>query len=54
MPSGPSRIVAALQRNASALPKLADLPEYIVCAREAVSPHPGIALAITAADIFGA
>jgi len=48
------RIVAALQRKAGALPKVADQPEYIVCAREAVAPHHDVALAITAADIFGA
>jgi hypothetical protein len=48
------RTVAALQRKAGALPKLADQPEFIVCAREAVTPHHDIALAVTAADIFGA
>jgi len=49
-----SRIVAGLQRKASAMPKLADQPEYIVCARETVTPHHDLALAVTAADIFGA
>lgn len=48
------RIVHALQRKAAALPRLAEQPEYIVCAREAVSPHPSIGLTVTADDIFGA
>ncbi len=47
------RIVAGLQRKAGALPKVADQPEYIVCARDTVTTYPEGTLAITAADIFG-
>lgn len=46
------RIVAGLRRKVLAIPGVSTEPAYIVCAREAVTPHPNIALAVTAADIF--
>lgn len=41
----------ALERKASALPRLADDPRYAICARERVDGDDGV-LAITAAEIF--
>jgi uncharacterized protein len=46
-----AKLRAELERNSSALPRLAEAPRYAVCARERVDNADGV-LAITAADVF--
>jgi AAA+ ATPase superfamily predicted ATPase len=47
-----ARIVAALERGAEALPRLAARHRFAVCARERVKNVPAATMSITAADVF--